>query len=54
MARRVGAPLEWTPNILVEERAGHSTNKAQHTGRQIHPPLRVKKGAQAMAGTLHS
>ena len=39
MAHREGAPLEWTPNTLVEQRVHDNTYKAQQTGRQIHPPL---------------
>ena len=41
MARREGAPPDWTPNTLVEQRAHHNANKAQQMGRQIHPPLRA-------------
>ena len=39
MARREGAPLEWTANTLVEQRIHHNANKTQQTGRQVHPPL---------------
>ena len=39
MVRMEGAPLEWTPNTLVEQRVHHTANKAQQTGRQPHPPL---------------
>ena len=39
MARREGAPLEWMLNTLVEQGVHHKANKAQQTGRQIHPPL---------------
>ena len=39
MARREGAPLEWTPNTVVEQCIHHSTNRTQQTGHQIHPPL---------------
>ena len=42
MAHREGAPQDWTPNVPVEERAHHNANKAQQTGRQIHPPIRDK------------
>ena len=44
MAHREGAPQDWTPNVLVEQRAHHNANKAQQTGRQIHPPIRDKDG----------
>ena len=44
MAHREGAPQDWTPNILVEQRAPHNANKAQQTGRQIHPAIRDKDG----------
>ena len=44
MACREGAPLEWTPNTLVEQRLYHNTNKAEQTGRQIQPPLWDKDG----------
>ena len=44
MAHRVGAPQNWTPNVLVEQRAHHNANKAQQAGRQIHPPLHDKDG----------
>ena len=44
MASSEGAPLDWTPNTLVEQRVHHNTNKAQQTGRQIHPPLWHKEG----------
>ena len=39
MAAGEGSPLEWTPITLVEQRVHHTTNRAQQTGRQIHPPL---------------
>ena len=44
MARREEAPLDWTPNTLVEQCVHHNTNKAQQTERQIHPPLRDIEG----------
>ena len=44
MAHREGAPQDWTPNVLVEQRAHHNANKAQQAGRQIHPPIRDKDG----------
>ena len=44
MAHRVGAPQDWTRNVLVEQRAHHNANKAQQTGRQIHPPIHDKDG----------
>ena len=44
MARREGAPLQWTPNTLVEQHIHHNTIKMQQTGRQIHPPLWDKDG----------
>ena len=44
MAHREGAPQDWTPNVLVEQRANHNANKAQQTGRQIHPPIRDEDG----------
>ena len=44
MAHREGAPQEWTPNVLVEQRAHHNANKAQQAGRQIHPPLHDRDG----------
>ena len=44
MAHREGAPQDLTPNILVEQRAHHNANKAQQTGRHIHPPIRQKDG----------
>ena len=44
MAHREGAPQDLTPNILVEQRAHHNANKAQQTGRHIHPPIREKDG----------
>ena len=44
MARREGAPLEWTPNTLLEQRVHHNANKTQQTGRQIHPWLWDKDG----------
>ena len=44
MAHREGAPQDWTPIVLVEQRAHHNANKAQQTGRQIHPPIRDKDG----------
>ena len=31
MAHREGAPQDWTPNVLVEQRANHKANKAQYT-----------------------
>ena len=39
MAHREVAPQDWTPNVLVDQRAHHNANKAQQAGRQIHPPL---------------
>ena len=44
MAHREGAPQDWTPNLLVEQRAHHNANKAQQAGHQIHPPIRNKDG----------
>ena len=44
MSHREGAPQDWTPNVLVEQRAHHNANKAQQAGRQIHPPLHDKDG----------
>ena len=44
MAHREGAPQDWTPNFPVEQRAHHNANKAQQTGRRIHPPIRDKDG----------
>ena len=44
MAHREGAPQDWTPNVLVEQRTHHNANKAQQAGRQIHPPLHDKDG----------
>ena len=44
MAGREGASLDWTPYTLVDQRAHHNVSKARQTGRQIHPPLRDKKG----------
>ena len=44
MAHREGAPQDWTPNVLVEQRAHHNANKVQQAGRQIHPPLHDKDG----------
>ena len=44
MAHREGAPQDGTPNIVVEQRAHHNANKAQQTGRHIHPPIRDKDG----------
>ena len=44
MAHREEVPLEWTPNTLLEQRVHHTANKAQQTGRQIHPPLWDKDG----------
>ena len=44
MAHREGAPQDWTPNVLVEQRAHHNANKAQQAGRQIHPLLHDKDG----------
>ena len=44
MAHMGGAPQDWTPNVLVEQRAHHNTNKAQQAGRQIHPLIRDKDG----------
>ena len=42
IAHRDGAPQDWTPNVLVEQRAHHNANKAQQTGRQTHPPMHDK------------
>ena len=42
MAHREGAPQYWTPTVLVEQHAHHNANKAQQTGRQIHPLIRDK------------
>ena len=42
MAHREGAPQDWRPNVLVEQRAHHNANKAQQAIRQIHPPLHDK------------
>ena len=42
MAHRESAPQNWTPNVLVEQCAHQNANKARHTGRQIHPPIRDK------------
>ena len=44
VAHREDAPQDWTPNVLVDQRAHQNANKAQHTGRQIHPPIRDKDG----------
>ena len=44
MAHRGGAPQDWTPNLLVEQRAHHNANKTQQAGRQIHPTIRDKGG----------
>ena len=44
MAHREGAPQDWTPKVLVEQRAHHNANKAEETVRQIHPPIRDKDG----------
>ena len=44
MAHREGAPQDWTPNSLVEQRAHHNANKTQQAGRQIHRPIRDKDG----------
>ena len=44
MAQGEGAPQDWTPNVLVEQSAHHNGNKAQQTGRQIHPPIHDKDG----------
>ena len=44
MGHRDGAPQDWTPNLLVEQRAYHNANKAQQTARQIHTPIRHKDG----------
>ena len=44
MAHREGAPQDWTPNVLVEQRAHHNANKAQQAGHQIHPLIRDKDG----------
>ena len=44
LALREDAPQDWTPNVLVEQRAHHNANKAQQAGRQIHPPIRDKDG----------
>ena len=35
---------DWTPSLLVDQRAHHNANKAQHAGRQIHPPIHDKDG----------
>ena len=42
IAHREGAPQDWTPNVLVEQRAHQNANKTQQAGRQIHPPIRDK------------
>ena len=42
IARKERAQLHWTPDTLVEKRVHHNANKAQQTGRQIHPQLRDK------------
>ena len=44
MPHREEAPLDWTHNILVEQRVHHTANKAQQTGRKIHPTLWDKDG----------
>ena len=44
MAHREGAPQDWTPNVLVEQRAHHNANKTQQARRQIHPPIHDKDG----------
>ena len=44
MAHRQGAPQDWTPNVLIQQRTHHNANKAQQAGRQIHPPVRYKEG----------
>ena len=44
MAHREGAPQDWTPNVLVEQRSHLNANKAQQTGRRKHPPIRDKDG----------
>ena len=44
MAHKEGAPQDWTPNFLVEQRAHHNANKAQQTGGKIHRPIRDKDG----------
>ena len=44
MAHRGGSPQDWTPNVLVEQRAHHNANKAQQAGRQIHPPIQDRDG----------
>ena len=44
MAHREGAPQDWTPNVLVEQRPHHNAYKAQQAGRQIHPLLHDKDG----------
>ena len=57
MARRQGAPPEWTPNTLVEQRVHHNGNKAQQTGRQITPNAAGQKRQpptrQPVADALH-
>ena len=40
-ALREGTRQDWTPNVLVEQRAQHNANEAQRAGRQIHRPLHV-------------
>ena len=44
MGHRGGAPQDWTPNVLVKQRAHHNANRAQQIGRQIHPPISEKVG----------
>ena len=44
MAHRESAPQDWTPNVLVQQRAHHNANRAQQAERQIHPPLHNKGG----------
>ena len=44
MARKEGAPLDWMPNIVVEQCAHHNANKALQRGRQIHPKVWDKDG----------
>ena len=44
MAHRGGAPQDWTPDVLVQQRAHHNANKTQQTGRSIHPPISDKDG----------
>ena len=44
MAHREGAPQDWTPSVLIEQRAHHNANKAQQAGHRRHPPLNDKDG----------